>query len=1487
MVYLELPLLNYKDSMKLGYNEIKNFIIPASLRNSYYYYYSSAPKKIGDNGVHVYAPLPIRVYAFSGGKNYSCGATAVYPTATQPPGGVYYPYKARYYWAGPGSSYKVFFFTVVAIDDSVTVSFTSNTSGLWNLPPGNKVLLRKGQLVRIYTYILGVDPTLAVTASTGKRISVFTENFYDYAQNNCFSYDLMYEQILPDNILGTDFILTPFRYHKKGYDFTVTATVANTVVKQDNTTTLATLGVGETYYGRIYSDSSVLISANNPINCWEKTILDTCNTGSWGFFNGPSIMTISTTTQMITDAVVSVPQNSSYKINYVNIITTKYGKDSCWLDGTRIAPAAFTSILNGAYYLFRDTLLKGNHRISCNYGFISYLYGRGQYGGYAYNGSAGLASLKRYITSKTYQSCDTAKIVRVTSEGDPAGNYQWTFNGKTDTGLVAYFQVPKAGIYGIKLKYKLARNNQWDSIYSTVEIKGNTAMDFISGSNLNICNTTALITLPKTKLFRYKWSNGDTTHKLTITTSGKYSLIVTNTQSGCKFYDTAQVNLYAKMSPGFTVSMKKTCPGYPIILKNTTTFGGTDSASGYKWYVDNIYHNKYKHDTVKHTFPGTYNIRMVVTSKKGCSDSTFGSIKVGAAPTLISGHNTYDSCYARASYKFNSRSSLSLGKIAGYQWVFSDGDTTYKKQQALRTFHDSGLYWYQISAYSDAGCADTTPKKYFKIYGAPSPLFAITDSSVCKAGNYFTVKNKSSTYGKTARYEWMWGDGSGETFDEPGFKNYTDTGKFKIRLVAAYLSTNCSDTFDRWVRVLPNPKAALLLDSSNFCLNNNYFAFRENSDAKGSTVRYATWKWGDGTQTKDSLKFRKKYTKTGTFKVTLYFSTGKGCLDSAKKNIVVYPSPTAKIAIPDSNICNKTNYFNLANASTAPANAKWAWDYGNGSTSVAKTPGKVSYLTYGKFKIRLVVNDPLYSCYDTAYRYVTVLTSPKMDGRLSDTLVCDTSSAFTFTDSTKYGNLKPWRMWKINTIDTTSKSTLQRKFKTAGYQNIQLVGGLAGVCTDTANYKVHILYTRDVVSISKTVIYPCIGATIDLNANVKQGVNWNYYWDPSSGVGYATQTVTGVKYLFAGKNLILLKVTDVNNCSYTLYDSFTSLPAPDLSIQNLTTDTQCIGGNAFSFSNTLTNATAPISYNWILGESNVSSISKPNIVKYLTTGNKNISLGIVDKNGCRDTAIYGVYVNPSPKVNIASDSMCLGDSRIFNTTITPANIAVNKTDWYINNLYASTSNSYKYVSTGIGKFKIKAIVTATGGCKDTSSSADVTVFAIPVAKFGVTLFNAIGTGVPVDFNDSSIGATKWTWYPISSDRNNFSNSKKFNYLYATLGDANALLVVENSAGCKDSAWRNFTLKSDELVWFPNTFTPDANGRNDVFKPEGLSAVKTYYMSVFNRWGAKVFETNNPMQGWDGTYQNQPALPGAYIYSVNIVFLTGKRLVLNNNLTLLR
>ena len=52
------------------------------------------------------------------------------------------------------------------------------------------------------------------------------------------------------------------------------------------------------------------------------------------------------------------------------------------------------------------------------------------------------------------------------------------------------------------------------------------------------------------------------------------------------------------------------------------------------------------------------------------------------------------------------------------------------------------------------------------------------------------------------------------------------------------------------------------------------------------------------------------------------------------------------------------------------------------------------------------------------------------------------------------------------------------------------------------------------------------------------------------------------------------------------------------------------------------------------------------------------------------------------------------------------------------------------------------------------------------------------------------------------------------------------------------------------IWFPNAFTPNHDGVNDVFRPRGISIGK-FSMTIYDRWGAAVFETEDMGQGWNG------------------------------------
>lgn len=69
---------------------------------------------------------------------------------------------------------------------------------------------------------------------------------------------------------------------------------------------------------------------------------------------------------------------------------------------------------------------------------------------------------------------------------------------------------------------------------------------------------------------------------------------------------------------------------------------------------------------------------------------------------------------------------------------------------------------------------------------------------------------------------------------------------------------------------------------------------------------------------------------------------------------------------------------------------------------------------------------------------------------------------------------------------------------------------------------------------------------------------------------------------------------------------------------------------------------------------------------------------------------------------------------------------------------------------------------------------------------------------------------------------------------------------------------------------PNVFTPNGDGFNDLFLPKVINNVYQANMTIYNRWGVKIFETNNINNGWDGTFKGKQCDSGWYYWTIKFM-----------------
>jgi gliding motility-associated-like protein len=91
--------------------------------------------------------------------------------------------------------------------------------------------------------------------------------------------------------------------------------------------------------------------------------------------------------------------------------------------------------------------------------------------------------------------------------------------------------------------------------------------------------------------------------------------------------------------------------------------------------------------------------------------------------------------------------------------------------------------------------------------------------------------------------------------------------------------------------------------------------------------------------------------------------------------------------------------------------------------------------------------------------------------------------------------------------------------------------------------------------------------------------------------------------------------------------------------------------------------------------------------------------------------------------------------------------------------------------------------------------------------------------------------------------------------------------VSNHDVCFDTARWCVVVEPDFALWIPNAFTPNGDGYNDEFFCKGENIIK-FDMNIFDRWGNKIFTSDNISDKWDGSFAGKQAEQDVYVYLVH-------------------
>ena len=131
------------------------------------------------------------------------------------------------------------------------------------------------------------------------------------------------------------------------------------------------------------------------------------------------------------------------------------------------------------------------------------------------------------------------------------------------------------------------------------------------------------------------------------------------------------------------------------------------------------------------------------------------------------------------------------------------------------------------------------------------------------------------------------------------------------------------------------------------------------------------------------------------------------------------------------------------------------------------------------------------------------------------------------------------------------------------------------------------------------------------------------------------------------------------------------------------------------------------------------------------------------------------------------------------------------------------------------------------------------------------------------------GGVEYTWEPESAIKHDTG------YYVEVLLPITVVVRVKDQFGCVDTASITYSnIQQCCRFSYPNAFTPNNDGNNDGFRVVTWGNMKNYALTIYNRWGQKVFFTADPHKAWDGTYGGEPCEVGTYYYYVDAACMTG-------------
>jgi len=318
----------------------------------------------------------------------------------------------------------------------------------------------------------------------------------------------------------------------------------------------------------------------------------------------------------------------------------------------------------------------------------------------------------------------------------------------------------------------------------------------------------------------------------------------------------------------------------------------------------------------------------------------------------------------------------------------------------------------------------------------------------------------------------------------------------------------------------------------------------------------------------------------------------------------------------------------------------------------------------------------------------------------------------------------------------------------------------------------------------------------------------------------------------------------------------------------------------------------PNSFEWSFGDNSPKITRNTDPINHIfqSDGTYNISLKLLDPKYCNTQYSYDSILSiafNTKAVITANNTVCL-NPKYTNKPLSFKGSGGQTYEWlFSDDNSKATGSNVSHLFKSAGKFNVQLIATDPNLCKTKDTAAfTVNVVNSPTAQFSYSPKPA-QENTPVSFTNLSKGADASIPYKWLFGDGVVSSETDPSYLYRSTAANRVLLIAYNQYQCTDTATDIVNSVVRSQVEMPNAFTPNGDGKNDKYFVRGFGIAKMD-LKIFNRYGEMVFQTFNPLTGWDG--KNAKGIPqpmDAYAYTLIVEFSDGTSAIKKGDITLIR